>query len=68
MSDPFGEIAKAEATIAARAKARDGIQPEFRSALALETIADELLRLNTEVKTLRYLYATASVQPQNRRT
>jgi hypothetical protein len=58
MSDPFGAIAEAEAAIAAKALTRDATKIEFRSAIALETIADELTRWNAEAKTLRYLFAT----------
>ena len=61
--DLLSAITEAEATIEARKKERAANQLDFRSPLALETIADELTLLRAEVKTLRYFCAKAQLRP-----
>jgi hypothetical protein len=63
MQDVTHAIDDAEQVIVLRKSTRDANQIEFRSALALEIIADEMTRLQAEVKTLRYLFATYAVRP-----
>jgi hypothetical protein len=63
-ADPMHAITDAEKTIEARQKFRDnGAQADHREFLALETIADEMTRLNAEVRTLRYLFASYAMRP-----
>jgi hypothetical protein len=63
MADQYHAITDAEKTIQDRHTKREATQQEFRGPIALELIADELTRLNAEVRTLRYLYASALVRP-----
>jgi hypothetical protein len=67
MSDPFGAIAEAEAAIAAKARTRDATQIEFRSVIALETIADALERggKNASISLchLRWSISEVAMQP-----
>ena len=56
-TDPFRVSAEAEAAIKAKHATREATQPEFRSAIAIKSVSDELVRLNAEMKTLRFLFA-----------
>jgi hypothetical protein len=59
VKDPISQpYITAKKEIEQRKKTRDGIQAQFQSAIALETIADELTRLVAEARTIRYLFAT----------
>lgn len=49
---------QAEKEIERRNEQRKHTQPDFRSSVALEQVADEMLYLRAEVKTLRFLFAT----------
>jgi hypothetical protein len=56
--DSMQAIADAEKAIQSRAASREAMQLEFRGAVAIELIADELTRLHAEASTIRYLLAT----------
>jgi hypothetical protein len=58
VQDATHAITDAEKTIQGRSAAREAMQVEVRSAVAIELIADELTRLHAEARTLRYLLAT----------
>jgi hypothetical protein len=58
IQDATHAITNAEKTIEGRSAAREAMEPEVRSAVAIELIADELTRLHAEARTLRYLLAT----------
>jgi hypothetical protein len=58
VQDATHAITDAEKTIQSRSAAREAMQLEVRSAVAIELIADELTRLHAEARTLRYLLAT----------
>jgi hypothetical protein len=58
-------IGQAEQTIASRKLVREsGQQYEYRSAMALETISDDLTRLRAEITTLRELFAGFAARPR----
>jgi hypothetical protein len=64
--DTMHAITDAEKTIQSRGATREATQQEFRSALALELIADELTRLHAEARTIRYLLATIAARDVRR--
>ena len=59
--DPLSGITEAEQKIEERKKDRPA-NPEERRNMAIEAVADELARLQGEVKTLRHLFATYIVR------
>lgn len=63
MSDPLHPINEAEKLIEKRKMERESLQRDFREAIALETIADDLTRVHAELRTLRYLFATFAARP-----
>jgi hypothetical protein len=57
MSDITRPIGDAEIAIAARKATREANQIEFRSAIALEVLADDVTRLHAEMKVIRSILA-----------
>lgn len=57
-------IGEAETAIAMRKAAREANQLEFRSAIALEAIADDVTRLRAEIQTIRELFAGFAARPR----
>ena len=50
-------IGDAELAIAARKAVREANQIEFRSAIALEALSDDVTRLHAEMRLIRELFA-----------
>jgi hypothetical protein len=57
MADITEPIGAAELAIATRRASREATQRDFRSAIALETLADDVTRLRAEMSVIREFLA-----------